>query len=213
MEQTLGLREPAPGHLGQHQPLQQAAPIGVYPPRVCPTALPTSISRYNTARPPLPTEHSASCEGKVETPVRRSWEGLIKPRSGVSGWPLPPSRRRPGTAKAASTGSGTGRVQAPNSTPWSRTGPAPGPSHREHAAPSRVCRPQPGNGDPPGHAGCGMPGPGSGTAAIRDAAAEPGGTRAVAPAAQPRDPPDAGTAGTGTPERHRRGSGSYRSAR
>lgn len=117
---TLWLREPAPGHLGQRQPLQHAAAIGVYPPRICPAALPNSISRYNTARPPLPTEHPASCEGKVETPAPlrerrhrrhrtapRRWEGLTEPRSGVSGWPLPLSRHRPGTAKAASTGSRT----------------------------------------------------------------------------------------------------------
>lgn len=162
---------------------------GFYPPRMRPIALPSPVSRYNTARPPLPTEHSASCEGKVETPAplrerrhrqhrtasRRS-EGLIEPRSGVLGLPLPLSRRRPGTAKAASTGSGTGRVQAPNSTPRSWTGPAPGPSRPTGGTQSRAdsAARSPGTGIPRDTRGCGMP----------------GGTRAVSPAAQPRDPPD-----------------------
>lgn len=161
MEQTLGLREQRLDTSGS----TSRSSTRVYPPRVCPVALPSSISRYNTARAPLPTEHSAPCEGKVETPAAlrerrhrrprtapRRREGPVKPRSGGSGRPLPLSREsrshRPRNREGPSSELHTLIMDRPRSRP---------------VPPSGECRPQPGNGDPPGHGGCGMPGPGRGT--------------------------------------------------
>lgn len=181
MEQSPGDQRPhTSGSTGRSN--TRVYPPRVCPPRVCPVAFPSSISRYSTARPPLPTEHSAPCEGKVETPAplrghRRHREGLTEPRCGVTGRPLPLSRQR--------------NREAPSSelhTPLPARSPEP-------ALP-------PGNGDPPGHTHRPRDVP---IAAIRDAAAEPGGTRGPA---RRRD-----TRATGTPERHRRAPGSRRSPR
>lgn len=159
--------------LGQHRPLLHAAAIGGL---ISNRSSKPNFQLQHRERPPLPSERSAPSEGKVETPARLRERRHRQHRElgSADGAPL----RGPGHGESRSH--------------RQRNREAPSSEFHSPVTERPRCRPgtpgtrspeQPGTGDPPGHAGCGMPGPGT----RQRSRAGPGGSLPPTGAARRRD--------------------------